>query len=262
MIRCLIVDDEPMARKRIRALLEKEPDCAIVGECQNGPQTLAAVDKLTPDLVFLDIQIPGLNGLEVMTALSKDNRPAVIFVTAYDRYALKAFEQHAVDYLLKPFDNERFSRSLDHVRKLLAGRVQQGDLSGMLGDLLRRLDRREKYVQRVSVKEDDRIIVIAVDEIEWIEADKRCVKLHLGKRSVILRESIGNMEKRLDPRQFIRIHRSYIVRCSAIREVQRWVVGSWLLVLAGGAKLDVSRNYRPQVARVINLGAEPRFPNR
>jgi two-component system, LytTR family, response regulator len=253
MIRCLIVDDEPMARKRIRRLLEKESDCAIVGECNNGPETLAAVVRLTPDLVYLDIQIPGLNGIEVVNALPKENRPAVIFITAYDHYTLKAFEQHAVDYLLKPFDNERFHHSLDHARKQLAGHAKQTDLSGMLQDLLHRLDRREQYVQRVSVKEDDRIFVIAVEKIEWLEADKRYVKLHLDKQSVILRESIGNLEKRLDPRQFIRIHRSYIVRCSAIKEMQRWFSGSWLLVLASGVKLEVSRNYRDQVARAINL---------
>jgi len=253
VIRCLIVDDEPMARKRIRSLLEKEPDCAIVGECQSGPEALAAIGERTPDLVYLDIQMPGLNGLEVLSALSKENRPEVIFVTAYDRYALQAFGQQAVDYLLKPFDNDRFRQSLDQARKRLAEHTPQADLSGLLRDLVQRLDRRDQYIQRVSVKGDDRIHVIAVDEIEWIEADKRYVQLHLGKRTVLLHESIGNLERRLDPRQFIRIHRSTIVRCNAIKEGQRWIVGSWLIVLAGGAKLEVSRSYRDQVARTISL---------
>ena len=253
MIRCLIVDDEPMARKRICTLLKKEPDCVIVGECKNGPETLLAVTTLAPDLIFLDIQIPGLNGIDVVNALPEKNRPAIVFVTAFDHYTLQAFAQHATDYLLKPFDNERFRHSLEHARKQLAGRGRSADLRGLMEDLLRRMDRREKYLQRVSVKEDDRIRVIAVKDIEWIEADKRYVKLHLGKRSVILHESIGNLEGRLDPRLFIRIHRSYIVQCGAIKEVQRWFVRSWLLVLASGAKLEVSRNYRDPVARAINL---------
>lgn len=253
MIRCLIVDDEPMARKRIRTLLAKETDCSVVGECMNGPDTLAAIAELSPDLVFLDIQIPGLTGIEVLAALTREKRPEVVFVTAYDQYALQAFAQHAIDYLLKPFDNERFAQSLDHARRHLAGQTKPPDLDGVLRSLLLRLERHEQYVQRVSVKEDDRIIVIAVEEIEWIEADKRYVKLHLGKRSAILHESIGDLERRLDPRQFVRIHRSYIVRSNAIKEVQRWFVGSWLLVLASGAKLEVSRSYRLQVARTISL---------
>ncbi len=253
MIRCLVVDDEPMARKRICTLLKKEPDCVIVGECKNGPETLAAVAALTPDLIYLDIQIPGLNGIDVVNALPRKNRAAIIFVTAFDHYTLQAFAQHAIDYLLKPFDNDRFRHSLEYAREQLAGRSQKTDLSGLMQDLLQRMDRHEKYLQRVSVKEDDRIRVIAVEDIEWIEANKRYVKLHLDKRSVILHESIGNLERRLDPRLFIRIHRSYIVQCRAIKELQQWFARSWLLVLASGAKLEVSRNYRDQVARTISL---------
>ncbi len=253
MIHCLIVDDEALARQRIRELLADQKDCRVIAECSNGPEAVEAVTRLGPDLLFLDIQMPEMSGIDVLKNLPFGQRPMVILVTAHDHYTLQALEHHAFDYLLKPFDNERFNSSLAHARQQLTRPNDATVMNHQLQQLLDRFQLQEHYLRRVSVKEDDRARVIAVKEIEWIEADRRQVKVHLGQRSYQLQESIGTIETRLDPAQFIRIHRSYIVRCDAICEVQRWFVGSWMLVLASGTKLDVSRTYRDRLARVINL---------
>ena len=240
-LRALIVDDEDLARQRIRHLLQKEPDVEVVGECAHGVEAVRAIESLSPDLVFLDIQMPELDGFGVIEAVGADRMPATLFVTAFDQHALRAFEVHALDYLLKPFDPERFSAALDRVRRWCAtgGRP---DLSGLLEGL-----RRERpWLDRILVRQGDRHVLLRCGHIQWIEAEDNYVRLHVEGTSFLLRQTMAGILQRLDPAQFRRIHRSAIVNLDFIRELQPWTSGDHLVLMKDGTKLTLSRTYRDQ----------------
>ncbi len=240
-LRTLIVDDEPLARERVRMMLTAHPDTAIVGECGDGQQAVSAIREHRPDLVFLDVQMPGVDGFGVLRALEGEALPYVVFVTAYDKYALRAFEVHALDYVLKPFNAERFGQALDRARSALA----RDDAGGMQRDRLRNLvswvaaEQRDR--QRLLVKSSGRVFFVKVDEIDWIEAEGNYVRLHMGQQSHLLRETMKGMESALDPAVFFRIHRSTIVNADRIRELQPLFHGEYAVILRDGTRLVASR---------------------
>jgi two-component system LytT family response regulator len=251
-IRVLIVDDEVLARKRIRDLLEGQADVEIVGECSNGRDAVHKVLELGPDLLFLDVQMPGLNGLGVLEAVSPERMPVVIFVTAYDQYALKAFEVHALDYLLKPFDRSRFRESLQRARAQIQ-RVRTGDLSERLMSLLHDLKGERKFLDRLVVKAAGRIFFLRVDEIDWIEAAGNYLRLHVGRESHLLRETMSRIEHQLDPDQFLRIHRSTIVNIEQVKELRPLFHGEYAVILRDGRQLTLSRAYRGRLDERLRM---------
>jgi two-component system, LytTR family, response regulator len=218
-IRTLIVDDEPLARQRLRRLLEADPDIVILGECGDGQQAVTDLRQLRPDLVFLDVQMPVLDGFGVLQALGGTPLPTVIFVTAHDRYALKAFEVHALDYLLKPFDKARFGAALERAKT----QVRQGSAAALderLQELLQTVQPRRSGPERLIVRSSGRIYFVRTEDIDWIEAAANYVRLHVGKEDHLLREGLTALEKKLDPGRFVRIHRSTIVNLERIQELQ------------------------------------------
>jgi two-component system LytT family response regulator len=243
MIRALIVDDEPLSRQRIRDLLAGEPGFTLVGECGDGAEAVAWLEKNPCELVFLDVEMPGLDGLEVARRLASGQGPAVIFVTAHDCYALPAFEVHAVDYLLKPFDRERFRKALVWAQATIH---RDQDLGG--ADLppatLAELRGGRRPADRLTIKSGGRIFLLKTEEIDWIEAAGNYLRLHVGEAIHLLRETMNNMEGRLDPERFWRIHRSTIVNVDCIRELQPLFHGDYLVILNDGTELPLSRTYR------------------
>lgn len=248
-IRALIVDDEPLARQRIRSLLRSESDIEVIGECANGQDAVAVVRAQRPDLLFLDVQMPHLDGFGVLESLGRP-LPVVIFITAHDRYALKAFEVHALDYLLKPFDRERFRKTLDRARAQVQGTDVNQRLLALLGDVQKSraagVDGR-KAGDRLAVKSGGRVYFVRFDEIDWIEAAGNYVRLHVGKDSHLLRETMNGLEERLDPDRFLRIHRSTIINLDRIRELQPAFHGDYMVFLRDGTELTLSRGYRDRL---------------
>jgi two-component system LytT family response regulator len=242
-IKTLIVDDEPLARERIRTLLAKEPDIEVVGECADGGEALAALKKRAVDLLFLDVQMPEMDGFEMLSRLGKDALPAVIFVTAYDQHALRAFEVHALDYLLKPFKQSRFKEAVQRVREMI-GRRQTDEVSKRLAQLLGERKAAPAYLQRLTVKENDRVLLVKVVQIEWIESAGNYVILHVGKQSHILRETLAALEAQLDPKLFLRISRSTLVNLDQVRELQPLFKGEYVVVLHDGKQLPMTRGIR------------------
>ena len=247
-IRALVVDDEPMARDRVLSLLQHEEDVEVVGECGDGTQAVTAIHNQAPDLVFLDVQMPGHNGFEVIEAVGADRMPTVIFVTAYDEYALRAFEVHALDYLLKPFGRDRFQQTLQHARAILERR-RAGDLGRRLLALVNdiKTEPGPTRLDRLVVKSGGRVFFLRTDQIDWIEAAGNYVRLHLGSEAHLLRETMNSIEARLNPELFFRIHRSHIVNIERIKELQPWFNGEYVVILRTGAKLTLSRGYREKL---------------
>lgn len=249
-MRVLLVDDEPLARKRLRTLLEAEPDVDIVGECGDGAQAVETIRALRPDLVFLDVRMPELDGFGVLEALGEDPRPAVIFVTAYDRFALRAFEVNALDYLLKPFDRGRFQKALLRARQRI-GRSPAEEVHKQLRALLDDTRAGRKYLDRVVIKSAARVFFLRVEEIDWIEAAGNYLKLHVGGEDHLLRETMSGLEARLDPAKFLRIHRSTVVNVERIQELQPWFHGDYAVLLRDGTRLTLSRSYRPKLEELF-----------
>lgn len=251
-INVIIVDDEALARQRLINLIKPHPDLKIVAECKNGFEALEAIEKLQPELVFLDVQMPEMNGFEVLTRLDSATLPVVIFVTAFDDYAVKAFEIHALDYLLKPFDRERFDSALMRARAQVE-RERGGDLSRRLISLLQHnTGKTPQYTERISVKKGESYLFLRTDEIDWIEAEANYIRIHVGKESYLMRCTISSMEKSLDPAKFIRIHRSTIVKIDSIKEIYPWIqVGEYALSLKSGQQLTISRGYREQFVKLF-----------
>jgi len=247
-IRVLIVDDEPLARDRLRRLLGEEKDLEIVGEASNGAQAVETIRAHRPDLVLLDVQMPELDGFGVLTTLKSEEvpLPAIIFTTAYDKFAVKAFEVHAVDYLLKPFDQERLVDALVKARRQIES-AEPDTLRAKLNELLSEVKPKTAIAERISIKADGRIILIKPTEIDWIEAADNYVSLHLGKSVHLLRETMNSMEARLDPAKFLRISRSMIVNTERVKELHPLFHGDYALILHDGTKLNSSRNYRDQL---------------
>jgi two-component system LytT family response regulator len=259
-VRTLIVDDERMARKRLRTLLAADADVDIVGECANGRDAVAAIQERDPDLVFLDIQMPELDGFAVVQAVGVAEMPVTVFVTAFDQYALKAFEAHALDYLTKPFDRERFQTSLGRAKQQVRLRdaarretpvatttrrhATGSELAERLVALLAGLERQQHYAERLMVKSAGRVVFLRVDEIDWIDAAGSYVRLHVGRDAHLLHEGIAALMGRLDPRRFARVHRSTIVNLDRVKEIQPWFHGDAVAILRDGTRLQVSRTYR------------------
>jgi two-component system LytT family response regulator len=242
-IRAMIVDDEPLARRRIRSLLLEAEDVEVIAECANGKEAIQAIDESPPDLLFLDIQMPELDGFDVLQAVGVGHVPVVIFVTAYDQFALRAFEAHALDYLLKPFDDERFEAALQRARERIRHQ-QGGDLDRRLRALLEEVRGDRGYLQRLVVPTGHRSVFIRTEEIDWIEAERNYIRLHVGGRAYLLRENLSRIESALDPTTFCRIHRSTIVNIDRIQSVESLFGGAYLVVLHDGTKLTSGRSYR------------------
>ena len=249
-IRTLIVDDEPLGRERIRMLLQDDPEALLVGECKDGHEAVAAIEAQQPDLVFLDVQMPELDGLGVIRSVGVEHMPAVIFVTAYDEYAVHAFEVHALDYLLKPFDIERFAEAFERAAELIRHR-QKTDLDRRLTRLLD--DLKPAALERLMIKTQQRIYFIRTDEVDWIEAAGNYVRLHLGGKTHLLRQTMNALARQLDPDRFLRIHRSTIVRVDAVTEIQYDQQGRCRVLLADGNERTVSREGRKRLQAVIGL---------
>ena len=252
-IRALVVDDEPLARERVLSLLQMETDVEVVGECSDGSQAVSAIQEQAPDLVFLDVQMPGCDGFEVIRNVGADRMPTVIFVTAYDEYALQAFEVHALDYLLKPFGKDRFQQTLRHAREAL-DRRRAGDLGKRLLALVHDIKPEPQRVERLVVKSGGRVFFLRTDEIDWIEAAGNYVRLHLGAESHLFRETMNRIESRLDGRRFSRIHRSRIVNTERIKEMQPWFNGDYVVILRDGTRLTLSRGYRDKLQQRLGKG--------
>jgi len=246
-IRTLIVDDEPLARKGIRVWLKSEHDIDIIGEATDGEEAVESIQKLKPDLLFLDVRMPGLDGFEVLERVAGAHMPLTIFVTAYDSHAIRAFEVNAVDYLLKPISQARLREALQRVRHEL---LLHDELEVSQNRLLRLLDvgaTNTQFSRRFVVRDRDKFMIVVTDEIDWIESAANYVELHLGKKVFLLRETMRTLEARLDPNQFVRIHRSTIVNISRIKEITREWTGDFEVMLHDGTKLRMSRSYQDRL---------------
>jgi two-component system LytT family response regulator len=242
-IRAAIVDDEPLARRRIRNLLRAASDIEVVAECANGKDAIESLEESPPDLLFLDIQMPEVDGFDVLQAIGVDRVPVVIFVTAYDQFALRAFEAHALDYLLKPFDDERFETALERARERI--RQQQGrDLDRRLQALLENVRGERGYLRRLVVPSGHRNVFVRTEQIDWIEAERNYVRLHVGGKAYLMRENVSHIASVLDPEKFSRIHRSTIVNIDRIQAVESLFHGDYQVVLQDGTKLTSGRSYR------------------
>jgi two-component system LytT family response regulator len=250
-IRTLVVDDEPLARLRLRRLLEAEGDIELICECADGQQAVTHLQQQKPDLVFLDVQMPLLDGFEVLKSLEPRLMPVVIFVTAYDRYALRAFEVHALDYLLKPFDRDRFGKALDRARAQV-GREHNENASQRLLALLEDVKGARMPAKRLVVKSGSRVSFVRIEEIDWIEAAGNYVRLHVGNDIHLLRETMSRLEARLDARMFLRIHRSTMVNVERIHELHPSFHGDYVVVLRDGTELALSRGYRENLREQLD----------
>jgi two-component system LytT family response regulator len=259
-IRTLVVDDEPAARRGLRLLLERDAEIEVIGEAASGSEAVRKIAGEKPDLVLLDVQMPELNGFKVLEAVAGRHTPAVIFVTAYDQHALRAFEVNAVDYLLKPFEDERFHAAIRRAKAQLQQR-QTETLGAKLNQLLAYLqtgaaggpDARTETItrERILLKSGGDIYFLKADEIDWIEADGDYMKFYAGGRTHLLRETMGRLEGKLDPRQFIRIHRSTIVNLSRVKKLSPTFAGEYAVILSDGTKLRLSRGYHGRLQEML-----------
>lgn len=235
----LIVDDTPLSRQRTRRYLADEPDVTILGECGDGESALASIRALKPNLLLLDVQMPGMTGLSLLERLAPGERPAVVFITAFDEFAVDAFVVEAVDYLLKPFDRARLGQALAKTRAYLARQTKHGAAG--------------TYLDRIAVKSVGRTVFVNTASIDWIETAGNYLSLHVGKDAELVRETMSQIEAKLDPRQFVRIHRSTIVRIDAVKEIQPLFNGDQSVILADGTKVVLSRSYREKAKAALGL---------
>lgn len=248
-IRALIVDDEPLARRRIHRMLAHHADVEIVGDLANGRDAIIAIRDQEPDLVFLDVLMPEMDGFAVLQALDAEAMPLVIFVTAYDQYALRAFEVYALDYLLKPFDRQRFDKALQRAKSRLA--YERSAINQRTLALLEELRAQTNHVERMVIKSGGRAFFLKTDEIDWVEAEGKYVRLHVGKESYLVREAISGLEAQLDPKKFLRIHRSTIVNIDRVRELQPWFHNEYRVILRDGTELMLSRSCRKKLGDLL-----------
>ncbi len=248
-LRVLIVDDETWARRRIAGLLEAEPDVEIVGECADGAAAVQDILALSPDLVFLDVQMPEFDGFDVLHAVGTERMPLVVFATAYDAYAVKAFEANALDYLLKPFDEERFHRSLERARE----EIQKTQLvrGEGLQALIRALGDSRRHLRRLAVKDRGRVLFLPAGDVDWFEAAGNYVTLHVGSSEYLIRDTVSGLEARLDPDQFVRIHRSTIVNLDRVQGLAPWAQGEQVMTLKDGTTLTVGRAFRGRLDHLL-----------
>jgi two-component system, LytTR family, response regulator len=251
-IRAIIVDDEELGRDRIQSLLEMQPDVEIVAICSDGASAVETIERVQPDLVFLDVQMPGMDGFEVVENLDAATLPAIVFVTAHDGHAIRAFEIHALDFLLKPFDQTRFEKALERARAQLAKAHSQGPvIDSRIVSLLEELHEERKYPERLIVKSSGRVFFVRTEEIDWVEASGNYVKVHTKNEAHLLRESMKNMEGKLDPKTFVRIHRSAIVNIDRIKELEPWFHGEYIVIMRDGTRLTASRVFSDRLSALI-----------
>lgn len=249
-IRTLIVDDEPLARTHLRSLLAPDSEIEIVGECASGAEAVEAIRRDEPDLVLLDIQIPELDGFEVIREIGPSSMPFVLFVTAYDEHALRAFEAQALDYLMKPVNRERFSGAVRRAKEIIRG--MRGTAMGEpLARLLDSLQSRSAPLDRLALRLDGRILFLRIEQIDWIEAADDYVRLHVGKQILEHRDTLTRLEQRLPSDRFLRIHRSTIVNVDRIREMQPWFQGDYVLIMHDGTRLTTGRSYRERLKGLL-----------
>ncbi|MEX0594986.1 MAG: LytTR family DNA-binding domain-containing protein [Candidatus Paceibacterota bacterium] len=239
IFQAVIVDDEPLALKRISELLKKDKEIEVVATCKNGKEAIKEINDRKPQLVFLDIQMPEIVGFEVLKNLDPDINISVIFVTAYDEFALKAFEINAVDYLMKPFKNERFYESIERAKRDIRLN-RKTDFK----DLLETIETKKNTISRLMVKSSGRYLFLKTEEVDWIESAGNYVRIHSGKDNYLTRETMINMEKKLDSNVFFRIHRSLIINIDKIKEIEQWFHGDYQITMHNGKKLTMSRNYK------------------
>ena len=249
MLRVLIVDDEPVARRRIRRLLRADRDVDVVGEAADGAAAVQAIAEKQPDLVFLDVQMPELDGFGVLRRVGPGRAPGVIFVTAFDQYALRAFEVHAVDYLLKPFTRERLLDAVARVRESRPPGERRED--PRLAALLEELTERPRFLRRLPARAGSRIVLVDAAEIDWLQSADNYVLVHSGGREYLMRETLTRLEGELDPQEFVRIHRSVLVRFDRIGDLVPTVHGDYRVTLKNGVQLTLSRTYRDRVERAL-----------
>jgi len=242
-LRAIIVDDEPLGRERVRTLLKDEADVEVVAEAASGPDAVGAVRKHAPDLLFLDVQMPGMDGFEVLRALGRDELPEVIFVTAFDEHAVRAFEVHALDYLLKPFKPSRFKQAVGRAREQLRAR-ESGVVPGELIALLKEQATRPTFAQRLAVKSPGRTVFVKIEQLDWAETAGNYVVLHTGKETHVMRETMQALESRLDPAQFLRVSRSVLVNADRIKELQPGFNGEHVVLLRDGTRVPMTRGLR------------------
>jgi two-component system LytT family response regulator len=248
-IRAVIVDDEPLARKRIHDLLREDQEIEVVGECGGGGEALELLQREKPDLLFLDVQMPEVDGFELLEAM-EGVIPAVIFVTAYDKYALRAFDAQAVDYLLKPFNESRFQQAVQRAKERIR-KPDGGQMSNELMSLLKDVQAGRKPAERLVIKSGGRVLFLKAGEIDYVEAAGNYLNLYVGKETHLIRETMQSLESRLDPERFLRIHRSTIVNLERIKELQPWFGGEYVVILRDGRKLTLSRTYRARVQQLL-----------
>jgi two-component system LytT family response regulator len=251
MLRTIIADDERLARKKLRILLSSEPGIEIVAECPDGKQTLTALRSHKPDLLLLDVQMPDMDGFGVLRAIPPDEMPVVIFTTAYDQYAVKAFETHALDYLLKPFDRDRLHSAINRARVEFL-RSRDRETTSRILDFLTQNKPEPHVDRRLAFKSGGRVVFLDLDEIDWLSAAANYVTLRVGAESYVLREGIGHISERLDPKKFVRIHRSTIVNVKKIKQVEPVNSGEYIVILKDGKELSCSRGYRTSLQQLID----------
>ena len=249
-VRCLIVDDEPFGRERIAALLQTMREAEVVGVCENGSDAVDAIDALSPDLLFLDVQMPELDGFGVLAAIPDRKRPEVIFVTAHDKYALKAFEVHAQDYLLKPFDPDRLRDAFQRAAERVRGK-HQGTVNAQLQTLIDEMERQRTRRTHVPIRADGRVTLLPVGDIDWIESSDNYVKIHANGQTYTVRQTLQSVEASLSPKEFIRVHRSSILNVARIKEIQPWFNGEFVVVLRDGTQVRTSRGYRARLEALM-----------
>jgi two-component system, LytTR family, response regulator len=252
----LIVDDERLSRQRIRRLLAFEPECEILGECADGSEAVRTLEYERPDILFLDVQMPELDGFAVVRAIEQ-SRPLIIFTSAYDEYALRAFEVHAFDYLLKPFDRKRFRESLQRAKTQLTRERSDGS-DGRLQALFEHFTNSRRMADRVAIRNNGRVVIVKVEDIDWVEASDNYVCIHSGKETHIVRETMSDLESRLDPARFLRVHRSAIVNLDRIKELQPWFRGDYRVILRDGTELTLTKTHRDKLESRLLLGSPAR----
>ena len=243
-IRLLVVDDEPLARAGVRSLLANDEEIEVIGECGDGAEAVVAIIDLQPDAVLLDIKMPELSGLDVVRTIGVEQMPLVVFITAYDEHALRAFELHAVDYLLKPFDDERFVQTIDRVKREFRTRAAAQLSEKLLNVLQETQPRSARYLSRIVVRGDGRTLLLRASDVDWIEAADYYARIHSGAKSHLLRETMNDLEARLDPDVFFRVHRSAIVNLEKVKEIQPYTRGEHVVIMNNGAKVRLSRGRR------------------
>jgi len=251
-IATLVVDDEPIARHAVIRLLQEDPDIALLGECGDGLSAAQAIRERSPDLVFLDIQMPGITGIDVVGTIGASRMPATVFVTAYEQYAVRAFEANAVDYLVKPFSRERFAETLRRAKARLGTRVSTGEGGAAIQQVLDALRRRDGYLERVPVRIDEEVQFVDVGDIVWIKANRNIVELHLADRVHELRETMTSLAERLDPKQFARVHRSAIINVRRVQSIHPWFNGHHVVTMDTGQKLRMSRYQQDAFMKLVS----------